>query len=243
MKETEELKQYGIDELMTELGQMINDIKQKKSAIPADEFIGDARHVAFSAMQTVLTPILFSLQCINFTADNTDREKLGSAFNMPTQKLTYLHDNLTKSTLIVFFHFKVENLFKNILLGLDPNYKGRQFENITSDLFNSITIGDKDIKKDCIKILSCLRNGFHNNGVHRNADFTSTLDGTTFEFKRGEVIKSEIFIIIKLLKTILTIVFDIINAPEVFTLPAPIIDQMNTKYILPTDDDFLNRDL
>lgn len=243
MKEVEKLKQYGIDELIGELGQLFNDIKKVMVTIPTSEKTEDARHVALSGMQMTLAPILFSLRCIQYAADNTDREKLGSIFNMSTQQLTYHCDNQIKSVLTVFFHFKIENLFTNILLGLDSSYYGRGFENISSDLFNAITIDNKDDKRKCIKVLSCLRNGFHNNGVHRNADFTATVDGTTFEFKRGEVIISELLIVIKLLKFILTLVADIINTPEVLALPTPIIDLMNTKYILPTDDDFLKNQL
>jgi len=243
MKAKEELKQYGIDELINELGQFTNEIKALKKTVPADEFIGDARHVALSAMQMTIIPIIFNLKCIEYTANNTERTQLGNFVKMTTQELTYHHDNLTKSTLQIFFHFKIENLFTNILMAINPAYKGRGFETILNDLLNAITIGDKEDKKNSIKALSNLRNGFHNNGVHRNADFKVTVDCIDFEFIKGEVIKSQTFDVIKLLKHIVKIIADIINTAEVLALPIPIIDVMNTKYVIPTKEDFLNNSI
>lgn len=243
MREKEELKQYGIDELIRELGLLFNDISRVRKTISAPENIEDARHVALSGMQMTIAPILFSLHCIEFTSNNVDREKFGSLFNISTQQLTFHTDNQIKSVLTVFFHFKIENLFTNILLGLDANYNGRGFEKISNDLFNSLSINNKEEKRECIKVLTSSRNCFHNNGIHRNADFKARVGEFNYEFKRGEVVKAELLDDIKLLKVIVTVIGDLINSPEVLNLPVPIIDLMNTKYMLPTDEDFLKRPL
>lgn len=138
MKTREELKQYRIDKLIFELGQLINDIQKIRNKLPVFELVGDARHVALAGMQTTLVPIVFFLKCISYTADNTDKEKLGSFLKMSTQKLTYFTDNFIKSSLTVFFHFKIENLFTNILLAFDTNYGGRGYERISNDFFDAV---------------------------------------------------------------------------------------------------------
>lgn len=243
MRATEELKQYGIDKLISELGQLINEIQKIRNKLPVGELTGDARHVALAGMQTTLSPIVFSLKCISYTADNTDREKLGSFLKMPTQKLTYFTDNFIKSSLSVFFHFKIENLFTNIVFAFNPNYNGRGYEKISNDFFNVIIVTDKDYKKNCIKVLANLRNGFHNEGIHRNADFTQLVGTFEWRFIRGQEIKNETFDLINLLKEILNILDNIINAPEILALTSPIIDVFNSKYILPTDQEFSANDL
>jgi hypothetical protein len=243
MRMSEDLKQYGIDELIESLGQFINDIQKIRNKLPVAELRGDARHVALSGLQTSIVPIIFSLKCISYTADNVDRETLRGFLKMPTQKVTYYTDSHIKSSLAVFFHFKIENLFTNVLMAFDMNYKGRGYERISTDFFNSITTADKDHIKNCIKVLANLRNGFHNEGIHRNSDFVYVVDEHEWKFVRGEVIANEVFDLINLLRTIVKGLGDIMDAPEIVSMTSPIVDTFNSKFMLPTDQDFKEKEL
>lgn len=235
----EELKAYNPDDIITELVKLLREIGVIMGRIPNRDPT-DARHSALSAMQTTLVPLIFSNQCVTVTAQVTDIKQLASFFNISIEQLTYLQDNHIKVNLLVFFHFKIENLFSNIVDAIVNPYRGRGFENIVNDLCNSITIDDKEKKKETLKALSSLRNSLHNNGIHQNANFETEVDGIKFEFIKGEIPKCETFNLIKLLQLILKIVDEIINSPEVLGLPIPIKDLRNSLLEPLTPDDFIN---
>ena len=244
MKNKEPLSQYGIDEVIAELGELINILKRLKTGLPIAEFQGDARHVVLSSMQTTLVPIVFCLRTIEYTANNTDRELLGSPFKKSTQEILYLTDKFLIGSLLTSFHFQIENFFSNLLRAIKPTSQTRGFERITSELFLLITITDIEHKKRTLKVLSELRNGFHNNGVHNNADFSETIDGIEFKFYKGKAIeRSSTFNTIALLKYILVIIEEIYSSPEVLVLPTPIIDTLNTQFGYPSEEEFLSQPL
>lgn len=234
----EELKTYKVDDIITELVNLLREIEVIKGLIPTKETT-DARQTALSSMQETLIPLIFSNQCVSITSQVAEINQLAKFFNMPIGQLTYLQDNHIKLNLLVFFHFKIENLFFNLIDALSHPYKGgRGFESIANDLINSISLNDKEKKKESLKVLSCFRNSLHNNGVHKNADFKTVVEEIKFEFIKGELARIETFLLIKLLQHVLIIIDEIINSPEILALPTPIKDLRNTLLEPLSPDDF-----
>lgn len=106
---------------------------------------------------------------------------------------------------------------------MDPTEKAtRGFERILGRLFDRITISEENEKIEALKALSLLRNSLHNNSINRNESFQTTIKGKEFVFKKDSPTQATIFDVIFLIDHVLDVIDEIINAPEVAALPAPI---------------------
>lgn len=86
--------------------------------------------------------------------------------------------------LVTLIHFKIDNLFYNTLraLGETPT---KSFNQNTANLIGLVGLPKNGAESDALEVFSQVRNSFHNNGIHRNADFHVTVFGVRFDFIRG----------------------------------------------------------
>lgn len=94
--------------------------------------------------------------------------------------------NYLRNTITTKIHFKIDNLFKNILRHLDalPNRGG--FWHLSSGMLEQLGMSTTGAEKRTLTILANLRNSFHSNGMHTNADLRHEVRGLVFEFRRDE---------------------------------------------------------
>ncbi len=93
------------------------------------------------------------------------------------------HLRLAFMTLV---HFKIDNLFHNILKHLNalPNRTG--YWNLTDEILDQCSLSKTGIEKQLLTAFAYLRNSFHGNGIHRTNSLSIQIDETIFDFVKGE---------------------------------------------------------
>tara|TARA_B100000809_G_C14929177_1_gene456293 strand:+ start:19 stop:747 length:729 start_codon:yes stop_codon:yes gene_type:complete len=146
----------------------------------------------------------------------------------PLEKTLYEMDSFTKSALQTSTHFHIENLFYSLLVILDSSKSRiRGYENITKTLFEKITLhsSPKEILLE-LKVLSGIRNSFHNNGIHKNVNFSVTINAISYEFtKDAPVFCASTSDTINLLERYTEILQEILSTPEIASITTDIPDK------------------
>jgi hypothetical protein len=97
--------------------------------------------------------------------------------------LDYLRNTLTSK-----IHFKIENLYSNILEAISGN-PPKGFWKIGDATLGLAGIPTSGPEKQTLTVLANLRNSFHANGMHNNADLAIQIDGIDFQFTKGQPVK------------------------------------------------------
>lgn len=179
--------------------QDIEEIRQKIVTVSGVSYASqDARHVALDGLQQDIVAcgnwihVLMSLKGLS-------QEKYGNNWEEEYRKLigTNLFSsqaedlmlNYLRNTLITAIHFKVENLFSNILKALSASPKRRGFWHISTAMLQQADIPIEGPEKDTLTALANLRNSLHANGMHNNDSFSADIDGFMFEFWKGKTVQ------------------------------------------------------
>jgi hypothetical protein len=94
-----------------------------------------------------------------------------------------------RNTLTTKVHFKIENLFSNILKALAASPSRRGFWYISNAMLQQASIPDNGSEKNTLTVLANLRNSFHANGIHNNDSLSIDIDGIRFEFCKGRPVQ------------------------------------------------------
>jgi hypothetical protein len=98
--------------------------------------------------------------------------------------LDYLRNTLTTKV-----HFKIENIFSNILKALSATPNRSVFWRICNAMLQQAGIPTTGPEKNTLTVLANLRNSFHANGMHNNDSLRVDIDGTRFEFCKGKPVE------------------------------------------------------
>ncbi|MEW6499794.1 MAG: hypothetical protein AB1589_46120, partial [Cyanobacteriota bacterium] len=160
------------------INQAIEEIRQRIVTVSGVSYASqDARHVALDGLQCDIGAcgnwirILMSLKGLaqEKYGDNWDEEYrnlIGTGLTS-SQAEDLMLDYL-RNTLITKVHFKIENLFNNILKALSASPKKRGFCHISDTMLQQAGIPTWGREKDILTVLANLRNSFHANGMHNN---------------------------------------------------------------------------
>jgi hypothetical protein len=183
-----------IDELQT-LNQTIEEIRRRIETVSGVLYGSqDARHIALEGFQrdiAVCGNWIRTLQSLK----SLSQEKFGNNWDKEYQKLIqtnlpsgqaedFMIDYL-RNTLTTKVHFKIENLFSNILKALSANPK-KGFWNISNAMLEKADIDTNGKEKNTLTALANLRNSYHANGMHNNDTLRVDIDGIRFEFCKGK---------------------------------------------------------
>jgi uncharacterized protein YoaH (UPF0181 family) len=94
-----------------------------------------------------------------------------------------------RSTLTTKVHFKIENLFSNILKALSVSPNRSAFWHISNAMLQQAGIPTTGPEKNTLTVLANLRNSFHANGMHNNDSLSVDIDGIRFEFCKGRPVE------------------------------------------------------
>lgn len=219
--------EYTTVDIIKKLGELVNKAQKIRVGIPVEMKRGDARHVCLSGIQTTIVPLMLSfgaIECSNQAIKNIDLSKVCGIKNRTNKEILEEFDTWAKLVLLVFVHFKIENLFLNLLKAMDNRYDKRLFSKIARNLLGQLTITDKLEKENCFIAMSILRNSLHNNSINRNFHFDKTINGRRFIFIKDKPTTATIFDHIFLIDFAFDAIGDIIKSPEVLKLPTPIPD-------------------
>ena len=176
------------------LNQAIEDIRQKIVTVSGVSYASqDARQVALDGLQCDIGACgnwiraLMSLKDLSQDKygknwEDAYRKLIGTASSSDRAEdlmLDYLRNTLTTKV-----HFKIENLFTNILKALSASPR-RGFWNISDAMLQQAEILTTGLEKNTLTVLANLRNSFHSNGMHNNDNLSVDIDGIRFEFCKG----------------------------------------------------------
>lgn len=143
-------------------------------------------------------------------------------------------DNTSRQMLLTLLQFKVETLFRNVLVGLGVTDPPQGYYRLTEKLLDSITAADKTRTRAVLQVPALIRNSLHSNGYHHGFQGSSTsieLDGERFDFIDGQQVECAGWKhIILAFMAVLTIVEEILLTPEVQGLADPMVDQFPGDY-------------
>ena len=91
--------------------------------------------------------------------------------------------NYLRNTLAVSIHFKIENLFKNLLREKDGTSPRMNMEDLSKLVVGLAGLRPEGREMEVLRALRYTRNSYHSNGIHSGGkDLTLDIDGTKFEF-------------------------------------------------------------
>lgn len=177
------------------LNQAIEDIRQKIATMSGVSYASqDARHVALDGMQCDIgacgnwISVLMSLKDLSQERykDNWEdeyRKLIGT--NLSCGQAEDLMLDYLRNTLTTKVHFKIENLFSNILKALGASSSSGGFSGVVDATLKQVGIPTAGQQKSTLTVLANMRNSFHANGIHNRKSLSVDIDGTRFEFCKG----------------------------------------------------------
>lgn len=183
-----------IMELLPKFRVLIEKLEEIKQAIVKQSGISytsqDARMVALDSIQISISAVGMWISACNSLANECTNENkfdeskflksVGSGVNISqTEEIMFTHLRLGFMTLA---HFKIDNLFHNILKHLDSLPTRTGYWNLTDKILETCSISKTGTEKDRLTAFANLRNSLHGNGIHRTNSLNLTVDETVFDF-------------------------------------------------------------
>lgn len=193
----------------------------------------DARMVALDSLQITISALGMWITSFNslanqFTEDEELNEKrflcsVGSGINLQqTEEIMFDHLRLGFMTLA---HFKLDNLFHNILKHLNALPRRVGYWNLTDEILDQCSLSKIGIEKKLLTAFANLRNSLHGNGIHRTNSLRVQVGDTTFDFVKGDKVKCASWNhIIVLLDANVDILKMILSSPKVVNIKTEIED-------------------
>jgi len=201
----EETKKKGIKhvmEILPRFRRIIEKIESIKGDIVEQSKIDyksqDARMVALDSIQMEISQVGMWIIAFNSLAnkcmkspveiDETDFLKsVGSNLSIKDTEI-YMMKTL-RLCLITLVHFKIDNLFQNILKKLDAKLGKIGYWNLCGVILKEASLSENGKEKEILTVLAYIRNSLHNNGIHRNNSLKLRLNDFAFDFIKDKKVK------------------------------------------------------
>jgi len=222
---------------LPQLKGIVDELEAAKKGVVMDSGISytsqDARMVALDSLQISLSSVGMWITGLNSLANAHTKEgefdsggflkAVGSGVNVQqTEKIMFDHLRLGFMTLV---HFKIDNLFHNLLKHLKALPKRTGYWNLTDAILEQCSLSKTGAEKKRLTAFANLRNSLHGNGIHRTDSLSITVDGIPFEFTKGqEVTCASWNHILVLLKANVEIVKTVLLCPRIASITAEIKD-------------------
>lgn len=190
-------KPKHIMELIPKFREIVERLETIKRAVVKQSGIKctsqDARMVALDSLQISTSAVGMWIQCCNSLANFHTKEgvfnetgflkSVGSGVNKEqTERIMFDHLRLGFMTLT---HFKIDNLFHNILKHLNALPRKTGYWNLTDEILDQCSISKTGTEKNILTAFANLRNSLHGNGVHRTSDLELKIDQIEFKFVKN----------------------------------------------------------
>ncbi|MBN4051626.1 hypothetical protein JYU16_02315 [bacterium AH-315-M05] len=197
----------------------------------------DARMVALDSLQHTIGAVGNWISCYNSLANKyTEDTKLDeveflkallSNNNVEQTEMTMM--NYLRLSATTSIHFKIDNLFHNILKHLDSLPQRKGYWNLTGEILRVCSISDTGREKEILTAFANLRNSLHGNGIHRTQSLNITIGGVNFNFVKDErVICARWQHIIVLLKANIEVLEQILLSQAVVGVTTEIKDDFSS---------------
>lgn len=216
---------------------IIKELEQTKKGVVAQSGISytsqDARMVALDSIQINISSVGMWINAVNSLANShtvngnfNEKEFLmsvGSGLNAKqTEEVMFNQLRLGFMTLI---HFKIDNLFHNILnhIGSLPGRPG--YWHLTNEILDQCAFPKTGAKKDLLTAFANLRNSLHGNGIHKKDSLSIQVNGMSFDFIKGKRVECASWDhIVVLLESNVEILKNILLSSKVANIKAEIND-------------------
>jgi len=190
-------KPEHIMELIPKFREIVEKLETIKEAVVRESEIEyksqDARMVALDSLQISISAVGMWIQGLNSLANFHTKEgefneadflkSVGSGVNKEqTEMIMFDHLRLGFMTLT---HFKIDNLFHNILKHINALPRKTGYWNLTDEILDQCSISKTGTEKNILTAFANLRNSLHGNGIHRTSNLTLTIDQMEFKFIKG----------------------------------------------------------
>lgn len=151
----------------------------------------DSRLVALSGMQETVLSCGFWLNTYRGIAENHQNESMVLKYagsNLSLENTAKIMLNQIRLGLVMFPHFKLENLLGSLLNNISSK-KICSLGETFNELSKEINLSDIPKKAEIIKAFSSIRNSLHNNGIHNKESFSVKVGKFNYEFLKGEAVQ------------------------------------------------------
>lgn len=158
----------------------------------------DARMVALDSIQMEISvtgmwiTVLNSLanKCMLNSGTLDEKEFLKSVGSNLSIKDTEIHMmNSLRLGFMTLVHFKIDNLFQNVLRELKSTPKSWGYLRLCNAILKEASLPTDKMEKDILTVFANLRNSLHGNGIHRTENLNIRLSGLDFHFEKGKKVK------------------------------------------------------
>ncbi len=211
-----------LDELRTRLWRL-----QESTAANAnlDVRAQDVRLVALDGMQRSVLSCAFWLNTYQRLVDMEGQETMlryaQSNLSVPPQPSERVADMMMHEIrlgLVVFFHFKLDDLLGCLLVKVAPENSGKRLGILAkfTRLSESVGLDDSQQKSDVIKAFSSVRNSLHNNGMHREKSFSVKVGQFDYNFVEDEPVRcASLPHIITLIQSVIDTIQEVLESDKV----------------------------
>jgi hypothetical protein len=191
----------NIIEVIPKLRNIIDKIESIKNKVIHNSTVAydsqDARMVALDSIQIEISAIVMWItsflslgnKCTyNHVFDEPEFLR-NVCSQLGIEKTEEIMFNCLRLGFITLVHFKIDNLFYNILRHLNNSEPKKGYTNRVNRLVSECSITDKDAAKKTLFALASMRNTLHNNGIHRGESLFIKLGPFNLDFKSGQYIE------------------------------------------------------
>jgi len=216
---------------------IIEKVEEIKKEVVRQSGIGytsqDARMVAMDSIQISASAVAMWITSLNSLANkctnnkNFDQQEflqsVGSGITLPqTKEIMFTHLRLGFMPLV---HFKIDNLFHNVLKHLNSLPTRTGYWNLTDKILEICSIPKTGTEKDILTAFANLRNSLHGNGIHRTDSLNIIINGTEFIFIKDQRVEcADWEHIVVLLEANIDILKQILLSSPVVNIKAEITD-------------------
>jgi len=154
----------------------------------------DARMVALDSLQITMSSAGMWIKALNSLANFYTKggrfdsaaflNAVGSGVNV--QQTEMIMFDLIRLGFMTLVHFKIDNLFHNLLKHLNALPRRTGYWNLTDTILEQCGLSKTGAEKKHLTAFANLRNSLHRNGIHRTDSLNITIDGIAFDFTRGQ---------------------------------------------------------
>lgn len=186
-----------IMEILPQLRVIVDELEEIKKGVVSKSSISytsqDARIVALDSLQITMSSSGMWINAFNSLANVCTKDgkfdsadflnTVGSGVNV--QRTEMIMIDFIRLGFMTLVHFKIDNLFHNLLKHLSALPRRTGYWNLTNTILTECGLSKIGVEKQHLTAFANLRNSLHGNGIHQKDSLSIKIDAITFDFTKG----------------------------------------------------------
>ncbi len=187
-----------IMEILPQLRVIVDELEEIKKGVVSKSGIKytsqDARMVALDSLQISMSSSGMWISAFNSLANACTKDgkfdstaflkTVGSGVNVQQTEMMMI--DFIRLGFMTLVHFKIDNLFHNLLKHLNALPRRTGYWNLTDTILGECGLSKSGTEKEHLTAFANLRNSLHGNGIHRTNSLNIEIDGIVFDFTKGQ---------------------------------------------------------